>query len=84
MRSIFVQIKCVLGQAYAVAAHLADEFDNASQIYSTSGHYDLLVHFRLAEDADPGLFVNNVLHKVPGIADTYTIMVFDAFTPRGG
>ncbi|WP_284944794.1 Lrp/AsnC ligand binding domain-containing protein [Acidisoma cladoniae] len=84
MRSIFVQIKCVLGQAYAVAAILADDFENASQIYSTSGHYDLLVQFRLSEGEDPGLFVNNVLHKVPGIKDTYTIMVFDAFTPGQG
>ena len=81
MTSIFVQIKCNLGQAYAVAAHLADEFENASQIYSTSGHYDLLVQFRLQDGQDPGLFVNDRLHRVAGIKDTYTIMVFDAFTP---
>jgi DNA-binding Lrp family transcriptional regulator len=84
VKSIFVQIKCDLGQAYAVAALLSDEFDNASQVYSTSGHYDLLVQFRLADGQDPGMFVNDKLHKVPGIKDTYTIMVFDAFTPGGG
>ncbi|MBW4022920.1 MAG: Lrp/AsnC family transcriptional regulator [Proteobacteria bacterium] len=84
MKSIFVQIKCDLGQAYAVAAFLADEFENASQIYSTSGHYDLLVQFRLEDGQDPGLFVNDRLHKVAGVKDTYTIMVFDAFTPAGG
>jgi hypothetical protein len=28
--------------------------------------------------------VNERLHKVPGIKDTYTIMVFDAFTPGAG
>lgn len=83
MNAIFVQIKCELGRAYEVAAELADEFDNASQIYSTSGHWDLLVQFRLEEGQDPGLFVNDRLHKVPGIRDTYTIMVFDAFTPGG-
>ena len=84
MKSIFVQIKCDLGRAYAVAAQLADEFENASQIYSTSGHYDLLVQFRLAGWAGSGLFINETLHKVPGIKDTYTIMVFDAFTPGAG
>lgn len=81
MNAIFVQIKCELGRAYQVAAQLADEFENASQIYSTSGHYDLLVQFRLEHGEDPGLFVNERLHRVPGIRDTYTIMVFDAFTP---
>jgi hypothetical protein len=30
------------------------------------------------------LFVNERLHKVPGVKDTYTIMVFDAFTPGAG
>jgi DNA-binding Lrp family transcriptional regulator len=84
MNSIFVQIKCELGQAYQVAAQLADEFENASQIYSTSGHWDLLVQFRLEDGLDPGLFVNEKLHRVPGIKDTYTIMVFDAFTPGTG
>ena len=83
MNSIFVQIKCDLGQAYTVAAQLSDAFENASQIYSTSGHYDLLVQFRLEDGQDPGLFVNEALHKTPGIRDTYTIMVFDAFTPGG-
>jgi hypothetical protein len=81
MNAIFVQIKCELGRAYEVAAALADEFENASQIYSTSGHWDLLVQFRLEEGQDPGLFVNDRLHAVQGIRDTYTIMVFDAFTP---
>jgi DNA-binding Lrp family transcriptional regulator len=83
MNAIFVQIKCELGRAYEVAARLADEFENASHIYSTSGHWDLLVQFRLEEGQDPGLFVNEKLHAVQGIKDTYTIMVFDAFTPRG-
>jgi DNA-binding Lrp family transcriptional regulator len=84
MNSIFVQIKCELGQAYKVAAQLADEFENASQIYSTSGSFDLLVQFRLEDGADPGLFVTESLQRVPGIKDTYTIMVFDAFTPGVG
>jgi DNA-binding Lrp family transcriptional regulator len=85
MKTFFVQIKCELGRAYQVAAELADEFENASQIYSTSGKWDLLAQFRLEdEEEDIGVFVNERLHKVQGIRDTYTIMVFDAFTPGGG
>lgn len=85
MKTFFVQIKCELGRAYQVAAELADQFENASQIYSTSGKWDLLAQFRLEdEEEDIGVFVNERLHKVQGIRDTYTIMVFDAFTPGGG
>ena len=85
MKTFFVQIKCELGRAYQVAAELADEFENASQIYSTSGKWDLLAQFRPEdEEEDIGVFVNERLHKVQGIRDTYTIMVFDAFTPGAG
>ena len=74
----------ILLEREASPKELADEFENASQIYSTSGHWDLLVQFRLEDGLDPGLFVNDRLHRVPGIRDTYTIMVFDAFTPGSG
>ena len=44
MVPFFVQIKCKLGQSYTVANALA-EAEIASEIYSTAGHYDLLVKF---------------------------------------
>lgn len=81
MKTFFVQIKCELGRAYEVAAELADAFENAQQIFSTSGRWDLLAQFRLEDEEDIGVFVNERLHRVQGIRDTYTIMVFDAFTP---
>ena len=40
MQCFFIQFKCKLGQAYKVAASLA-EMEIASEIYSTSGEYDL-------------------------------------------
>ena len=43
MVPFFVQIKCQLGQSYDVANKLADA-ELASEIYSTAGHYDLLVN----------------------------------------
>jgi hypothetical protein len=44
MTPFFVQIKCQLGKSYEVANRIADA-EIASEIYSTAGHYDLLVKF---------------------------------------
>jgi DNA-binding Lrp family transcriptional regulator len=78
MRAFFVQIKCELGTAYRVATALADA-EIASEIYSTAGDYDLLVKFYVEPDVDIGHFVNEKLHAIPGIRDTYTIITFRAF-----
>ena len=40
MKPFFVQIKCELGKAYAVATAIADA-EIASEIYSTAGGFDL-------------------------------------------
>jgi DNA-binding Lrp family transcriptional regulator len=79
MIPFFVQIKCELGQAYRVANALA-EAEIASEIYSTAGHYDLLVKFYVEAGTDIGHFVNEKVQTVPGIRDTYTIITFKAFT----
>jgi DNA-binding Lrp family transcriptional regulator len=79
MTPFFVQIKCELGKAYQVANELA-EAEIASEIYSTAGDYDLLVKFYVDAGADIGHFVNEKVHCIPGIKDTYTIITFKAFT----
>jgi DNA-binding Lrp family transcriptional regulator len=78
MTPFFVQIKCELGKAYQVANELA-EAEIASEIYSTAGDYDLLVKFYVDAGADIGHFVNEKVHGIPGIRDTYTIITFKAF-----
>lgn len=78
MKAFFVQIKCELGSAYKVATALADA-EIASEIYSTAGDYDLLAKFYLEDDSDIGHFVNEKVHTIPGIRDTYTIITFRAF-----
>jgi DNA-binding Lrp family transcriptional regulator len=80
MKTLFVQMKCKLGEAYNVAAFVAD---NVAQchIYSVSGAYDLLAIVNLEDDVDPGVFVTKRLHSVPGIMETNTIIAFNAFTP---
>jgi len=78
MVPFFVQIKCKLGQSYAVANGLA-EAEIASEIYSTAGDYDLLVKFYVESGTDIGHFVNEKVQTIPGIQDTYTIITFKAF-----
>jgi DNA-binding Lrp family transcriptional regulator len=78
MKPFFVQIKCELGKAYEVATTIADA-EIASEIYSTAGGYDLLVKFYLNPEQDVGRFVNEKIHTIPGVKDTYTIITFRAF-----
>ena len=83
VRAIFVQIKCGMGQAYQVAQRAVDTVPELSEIYSTSGQYDLLGKFYLDDDQDTGLFVTERVQSLPGVADTYTLITFNAFA-RGG
>jgi DNA-binding Lrp family transcriptional regulator len=78
MVPFFVQIKCKLGQSYAVANDLADA-EIASEIYSTAGDFDLLVKFYVEPGTDIGHFVNEKVQTIPGIQDTRTIITFKAF-----
>ena len=78
MIPFFVQIKCHLGKSYEVANSLADA-EIASEIYSTAGHYDLLVKFYVEDGTDIGHFVNERVQTLPGIQDTHTIITFKAF-----
>jgi DNA-binding Lrp family transcriptional regulator len=78
MQTIFVQVKCELGQSYRVAEELV-EIDGVSEVYSVSGLYDLLVKCYVADEVDVGHFVNNQVQSVPGIRDTLTIITFNAF-----
>lgn len=81
MRTIFVLIKTALGKTYEVAHALTD--DNRSQIpevYSISGQYDLIAKYHLEGEVDVGRFINEELHRVPGIVDTCTMVAFRPFT----
>ena len=78
MQTIFIQLKCELGKAYEVAGRLVDE-ELVSEVYSTSGHYDLLAKVYVPKDQDIGHYVTDRIQKVPGIRDTFTIMALKAF-----
>jgi DNA-binding Lrp family transcriptional regulator len=80
MRAVFVQIKCELGKAYAVAQEAADTIEEMSELYSTSGQFDLLGKFYLETEQDVGRFVTEKVQSLPGVRDTYTLITFNAFT----
>lgn len=78
MRTIFVMVKCELGEAYRVAERAAD-MAQVSEVHSTSGQYDLLMKCYLDESADVGHFVTENVQRLPGVKDTFTIIAFKAF-----
>ncbi len=79
MRAIFIMVKCELGKAYDVAAEAVDTLEEVSEVYSTSGQYDLLIKCYLPEDADIGHFVTESLQTLEGVRDTFTLITFKAF-----
>lgn len=80
MKAIFVMVKCELGQAYEVADCAIEMIEQVSEIYSTSGQYDLLIKSYLSDDQDIGHFVTEKIQTLPGVRDTFTIITFKAFT----
>jgi DNA-binding Lrp family transcriptional regulator len=80
VKTIFVMVKCELGKAYQVADEAVSRIEQVSEVYSTSGQYDLLMKCYLAEDADIGHFVTERLQTLAGIKDTFTIIAYKAFS----
>ena len=58
MQCVFVQIRCKPGTGYEVADEIAKR-EIHSELYSTSGDYDLLMKMYLSEDKDIGKFIND-------------------------
>jgi len=80
VKTIFIMVKCELGQAYKVADEAVENVEQVSEIHSTSGQYDLLMKCYLADDQDIGHFVNEQIQTLPGVKDTFTLIAFKAFT----
>ncbi|MDH6229836.1 DNA-binding Lrp family transcriptional regulator [Mesorhizobium soli] len=78
MKTVFVQLQCVPGQTYAVADQLYER-EVASELYSTSGDYDLLMKIYIDDDVDIGKFINENVANVPGIVRSLTTLTFKAF-----
>ena len=79
MQTIFVMVKCALGKAYEVAED-ALSVEGISEVYSTSGQYDLLMKCYLDEKTDIGHFVTSQIQTLANVKDTFTIITFKAFS----
>lgn len=78
MRPVFVQFRCTPGKTYQVADAIYDR-EVVSELYSTSGDYDLLAKVYIPEDEDVGRFLAERLFDIDGISRTLTTMTFKAF-----
>ena len=80
MKTIFVNVKCELGKAYIVADESVQAIEQVSEVYSTSGQWDLMMKCYLDEDTDIGRFVTEKLQTLPGVKDTFTVIAYKAFS----
>lgn len=78
MRAVFVQLQCSPGRTYEVADELYKR-EVVSELYSTSGDYDLLMKIYVEEGVDIGKFINDNIADVPGIVRSLTTLTFRAF-----
>lgn len=78
MTCVFVQIRCTPGTTYKVADEIAMR-ELHSELYSTSGDWDLLVKLYPPEGSDIGKFINDNLLDITGIERTLTTLTFKAF-----
>jgi DNA-binding Lrp family transcriptional regulator len=75
---VFVQLQCRPGTAYEVA-DLIYQREIASEIYSTSGEFDLMIKIYIPDGQDIGHFINNNVLNIDGISRSLTTMTFKAF-----
>lgn len=78
MRAVFVQLQCMPGKTYDVADALFER-EIVSELYSTSGEYDLLMKIYIEAEEDIGKFINDNIANVPGIVRSLTTLTFKAF-----
>lgn len=78
MKCVFVQIRCNPGHTYDVADAIYQR-EIVSELYSTSGDFDLLAKLYIPEDEDIGKYINGVISGIPEISRTLTTMTFQAF-----
>ncbi|WP_411891967.1 Lrp/AsnC ligand binding domain-containing protein [Yoonia sp. SDW83-1] len=78
MTCVFVQIRCKPGTTYDVADAIALR-EIHSELYSTSGDFDLLMKLYIPEGEDVGKYINENLLDIKGIERSLTTLTFKAF-----
>ncbi|MBK0326564.1 Lrp/AsnC ligand binding domain-containing protein [Rhodobacteraceae bacterium F11138] len=75
---VFIQLRCKPGTTYKVAEEIALR-EIHSELFSTSGEYDLLMKLYIPEGADVGKYINENLLPISGIERSLTTITFKAF-----
>mmetsp|Transcript_24127 Transcript_24127/g.44836 ORF Transcript_24127/g.44836 Transcript_24127/m.44836 type:complete len:205 (+) Transcript_24127:3402-4016(+) len=75
---VFIQIRCKPGSTYKVADQIALR-EIHSELYSTSGDYDLLMKVYIPSGEDVGKYINDQLLDIDGIERSLTTMTFKVF-----
>lgn len=75
---VFVQIRCKPGTTYRVAEAIVLR-EIHSELYSTSGNFDLLMKLYIPRGEDVGKFINDHLLDIAGIERSLTTLTFKAF-----
>jgi len=78
MKPVFLQLQCTPGKTYEVADTLFQR-EIVSELYSTSGEFDLLAKIYIAEDQDIGKFIAKNVLDIPHIVRSLTTLTFTAF-----
>ncbi len=78
MTCVFVQLQCHPGQAYSVADTLYER-EIFSELYSTSGEFDLMMKIYVPKGEDIGKYIHDNVLNIKGIARSLTTMTFTAF-----
>jgi DNA-binding Lrp family transcriptional regulator len=78
MHCVFIQLRCTPGRTYEVADAIYDR-EFASELYSTSGEYDLLLKVYIPDGEDIGRYINERILDIPDIVRSLTTLTFKAF-----
>ncbi|MEM9044706.1 MAG: Lrp/AsnC ligand binding domain-containing protein [Pseudomonadota bacterium] len=78
MDCVFVQLRCQPGTTYEVADAIWER-EIVSELYSTSGEFDLLMKIYVPADEDLGKYLNEKLLTIPGIVRSLTTTTYKAF-----
>lgn len=75
---VFIQLRCKPGSTYKVAEEIVLR-ELHSELFSTSGEYDLMLKLYIPSDKDVGKFINDKLLDIQGIERSLTTLTFNAF-----
>ena len=75
---VFIQIRCRPGKTYKVAEAIALR-EIHSELYSTSGDFDLLMKVYIPNKEDVGKYINDRLLDIIDIERSMTTMTYKVF-----